>query len=218
MTDDVAATRRAYDDGVERYVEGIGTEIGRATETPFDQGFLTRFAEHVAHHELPLVADLGCGPGRAAAFVAAAARVEVLGLDVSLGSLRAGRAAHPGIPFAQGELARLPLRTATLGGVVSWYSIIHTPPAGLARICDELVRVLAPGGSALIGFQAGGGESVRRKMTSYRHAPDEVALRLEAAGLEVVERAVRPAELDHETTPQAFTWARRAPVGSGTTR
>ena len=42
-------------------------------------------------------------------------------------------------------------------GVLLWYSIIHTPPAGQARIFAEAARVLRPGWPPLVGFQSGEG-------------------------------------------------------------
>lgn len=211
MTDDVAATRRAYDDGAGRYVEGIGTAIGPATETAHDQAVLSAFADAVAPVGR-VVADLGCGPGRAAAFLRAShRRLEVVGVDLALALLRAGQQAHPSVPFVQGVLAALPLRTASLGGVVSWYSIIHTSPIGLASVAGELARVVVPGGSALVAFQAAGGEALEREAPTFRHAPDAVVDALAATGrLVVVERTVRPPELAHETAPQAFLLVRRA--------
>ena len=222
MTDDVAATRRSYDEGADRYVAGIGTAIGPATETADDQAVLVRFGERVAELAVARVADVGCGPGRAGVYVRdSCPDLEVVGVDLSLGLLREGRRAHPTMAFAQGVLASLPLRSASVGGVVAWYSIIHTAPDGLATIAGELARALVPGGCALVAFQAGGGEAVSGATARYLHDPDDVVRRLDAAGLRLEERTVRNAELAHEASPQAFILARRASsssAASGTTR
>ena len=213
--------RRFYDEGAARYVEGIGTTIGPPAETEADAALLARFVRLVAEHPVARVVDVGCGPGRAAAFVYdAGAGIEVLGVDLSLGLLREGRRAHPSVPFAQGSLAALPLRTASVGGVVAWYSIIHTAPDGLASIARELARVATAGGHVLVAFQAGDGRALDRPAPTYRHDPAAVVDALAAAGIDVVDRIERPAELAHESTPQAFILARRAsPSGaSGTTR
>ena len=220
MRDDLAATRRSYDEGAVRYVEGIGTTIGPATETSHDQACLSRFGVAVRDAAgVRRIGDVGCGPGRAAAFLRdLGAGLDVVGVDLSLELLRAGRRAHPDVPVAQGALASLPVRSSSLGGVVSWYSIIHSPPDGLAAIAVELARVLVPGGFVLVAFQAGEGEALDRAAPTFRHAPDAVTAALRQAGLDVVERTVRPAELEHETAPQAFMRARRRSVGSGTKR
>lgn len=46
----------------------------------------------------------------------------------------------------------LPVADASLGGILAWYSLIHTPPAELPAALVEFARAVAPGGSLLIGF------------------------------------------------------------------
>ena len=116
--------------------------------------------------------------------------------------------------------AFVPVPDGSLAGAVCWYSIIHTPAEHLGTVGAELLRALAPGAHLLVAFQAGNGERVHRSevhgrpvsLTSYRHAPDEVAGCLAGAGLQVLARAVREAESAHESTPQAFILARSPTV------
>jgi SAM-dependent methyltransferase len=212
--DDVAAVRTAYDATADLYTDVIGVDLGPATEAPLDLAVLRAFVESVPASGR--VADLGCGPGRVAAFLRRAGLAGVVGFDLSSAMVAAARAAHPDIPFDVARLDELPLDDAALAGAVCWYSIIHTPPDGLAAIAAELARVLQPGGELLVAFQAGGGEAVHRSeidgravsLTSHRHAPDTVDAALAAAGLTVYGRVVREAELAFESTPQAFLLAR----------
>ncbi len=213
--DHVAAARAVYDASAERYVEFVGTEISAATEATVDRSMLTAFVDLVRTAPSTRVADVGCGPGRAAAFLAAHG-LDVVGLDVSVAMLSAARLAHPELSFATGRLDDLPIDDGSLGGVVSWYSAIHTPPERLGAAFTELKRVLSAGGYLLLAFQAGSGEPVHRdnahgtglSLTSFRHSLSDVTRRLEIAGFEVHATALREAELDHETTPQAFVIAR----------
>ena len=210
----VVTTRAAYDATADTYAELVGTTVTPAIETPLDRALLAAFVELVGHSAEP-VGDLGCGTGRVAALLAGSG-LDVIGVDLSPAMLTVAREAHPGIRFEEGQLTELPLADASLGAAVCWYSIIHTPPHELAPVFVELVRTLAPGAHVLIAFQAGGGESVHRaeaygravSLTSYRHRPDDVASELTAAGLSVVARAVREPELAHESSPQAFLFAR----------
>jgi len=211
----VAAARAVYDASADRYVEFVGTEISSATEAPVDRALLGAFVDLVRDGTSRRVVDVGCGPGRAAAFLARH-DLDVLGLDVSPAMLDAARIAHPGIRFEEGRLSDLPIEDASLAGVVCWYSIIHTPPEHLGAVFTEVERVLGPGGYLLLGFQAGSGEPVHRTeahgtpfaLTSFRHSPSDVTDRVENAGLEVRATALREPELDHEVTPQAFVIAR----------
>lgn len=214
----MAAARAVYDAASDRYVQFVGTEISPTTEAPDDISLLASFAEVLAAEDQGRVADIGCGPGRAAAFLAARG-LEVVGLDVSPAMVAAARAAHPGIPFVEGQLDDLPLGDRSLAGAVCWYSIIYTPPDQLDAAFTELARVLRAGGHLLVAFHAGAGEphpsaaahGTALPLTSYRHDPSDVTRRLSAAGLEVRTTAVREPEpeLEHESTPQAFLLARR---------
>jgi SAM-dependent methyltransferase len=201
------------------YAQLVGTELTTAFEGPVDRAFLAAFVEFVGMTAGP-VADVGCGPGRVAAFLAAHG-LDVVGVDVSQAMLTVARHAHPGIRFEEGQLTALPFLDGSLGGAVCWYSIIHTPSEHLDEVCAELERVLNGDGHLLLAFQAGEGECVHRadaygtgiSLTNYRHSPDEVARSLIAAGLQVHARAMREPELDHESTPQAFILARSIAPG-----
>jgi len=214
--DHVAPVRAVYDAAAERYLEFVGTELSAATEGPIDRSLLSAFVELIAARPSARVADVGCGPGRVAAFLARHG-LDVVGVDVSTALLARARVAHPAIAFEEGRLEDLPIADASLAGAVCWYSIIHTPPAGLDAVFAELCRVLEPGGHLLLAFQAGSGDAVRRAdahgtglpLTSYRHGVAEVARRLQPVGFDVRATAERAPELDHETTRQAFVFARR---------
>lgn len=213
--DHVAEARAVYEASAEMYVEFVGTEISAATEAAVDRSLLRAFVELVNAGTSKRVADVGCGPGRAAAFLARH-DLEVVGLDPSPAMLAVARVAYPEITFEEGQLDSLPLPTAALAGVVCWYSIIYTPANSLGDAFAELARVLVPGGHLLLAFQAGGGESVLRTdahgtglpLTSIRHDLGDVTDRLEVAGLSVRTTTLREPEFDHETTPQAFVIAR----------
>ncbi len=216
MTDPghVSTARAFYDATAEVYRQLVGTELTPDFEGPIDRALLAAFIELVKTPRTGPVADVGCGPGRVAAFLAAHG-IDVIGVDISKAMLAVARDAHPDISFVEGRLTGLPFPDGYLAGAVCWYSIIYTPAERLDDVCAELHRVLAPESNLLVAFQAGDGESVHRAdaygtglpLTSYRHSPDEVARQLTAAGLRVHARAVRETEFDHESTPQAFILA-----------
>ena len=214
--DHVTSARAVFDASAKHYVDFVGNEISAATEGPLDRAVLMAFVEMVRAGAGTRVADVGCGPGRVAAYLAAH-DLDVVGLDVSPVMLSAARHAHPGIRFEEGALDRLPLLDASLVGIVCWYSIIYTPPERLDDVFAELRRVLDSDGLLLVAFQAGEGEAVHRPnaqgttlpLTSFRHGLDDVARRMETAGLACVATAQRAPALAHESTPQAFVIARR---------
>jgi len=220
MTDDpgLATTRASYDATAALYARSVGTEISVSIEAALDRSLLEDLASLFCHGGR--VADLGCGPGRVAAFLAAKG-VEVVGIDLSLGMLEMARRAHPDLRFAVGDLGALPVADHSLDGAVCWYSIIHTEPHRLDTVFNELARVLIAEGHVLLAFQAGRGERLHRTdvqgtpvaLTNHLHDPDDVARRLTNAGFEVRSCAVREPELVHESTAQAFVLAQRQSTG-----
>ena len=211
--DHVATARDVYDRAARTYVEFVGTDISSATECPMDRSLLVAFIELIKSQAISRVADVGCGPGRVAAFMADHG-LDVIGVDVSQAMLAFASTAHPHIEFEEGQLDALPIESGVLAGAVCWYSIIYTPPDRLVQSFDELARVLMPGGYLLLAFQAEG-EPVHREdafgtqlpLTSYRHSVKEVADRLEDTGFRISTTVLRAPELEHETTSQGFVIA-----------
>lgn len=124
----------------------------------------------------------------------------VEGTDLSPGMVSTARRDHPDLVFTVGSLNDLPYGDDEFAGIMLWYSIIHTPPAGLPRVFAELTRVLRPAGYVLVGFQSGEGTrevawACERGIRLDRHlyTADQVASQLEAAGLREVARLVRRA-------------------------
>jgi ubiquinone/menaquinone biosynthesis C-methylase UbiE len=214
--DHVSSARAVYDESAARYVEFVGTELSSMTEGPIDRSLLLAFVEFVGTRRGAKVADVGCGPGRVAAFLAAQG-LDAFGVDVSRAMLVEARLAHPDLVFKEGRLDDLPIDAASLAGAVGWYSIIYTPPDRLDDAFNEFMRVLKPGAHLLVAFQAGDGEAVHRTdahetslpLISYRHGLQDLTRRLDQAGFEVHATTQRSPELEHETTNQAFVMARR---------
>ncbi|MRH86422.1 methyltransferase domain-containing protein [Nocardia sp. SYP-A9097] len=208
--DDVRVTRESYDEIAELYTTTFGQPI---EENPFDRAMLDVFAAGVHGTESGLVADLGCGPGRAARYLDSLG-LNVFGLDLSAEMISRARATAPHLRFEVGSMEKLDLADASLAGIVAWYSIIHTPPHRIPAVLGEFARVLRPGGHALFAFQAsdesrGIQEHDHKVAPSYRWAPDTLAATLEELGFIVTARMSRTA-LPDERTPQGCLLAVRS--------
>ncbi len=141
--------RESYDSAAQAYAEHLATELDHK---PLDRHLLNRFAESMRGRGL--VADLGCGPGHVAAYLHGQG-VEILGLDFSPGMVHVASRLNPGIEFRIGDMLRTDLPDSTLAGVVAFYSIVHLSPSDLDPVFQEMRRILAPGGLALLAFHIG---------------------------------------------------------------
>lgn len=204
--------RAAYDVVADDYAALLP---GLDAETGLDVAMLDDFADRCAGARLGPVLDAGCGTGRVAAHLASRG-LDVVGVDASPRMVDNARRAHPHVRFDVGELEGLPFDDATAGGVLAWYSLIHTAPGRLREVVGELARVSAPGSWLLTAFQSGTGQRVDRAnayghavaMTAYRHDPRYVVDVLTAGGFDVHVELHRSAE-GPETTPQSIVLARR---------
>ncbi|WNI20816.1 class I SAM-dependent methyltransferase [Streptomyces sp. ITFR-16] len=203
--DALHTTRDAYDAAASTYAELFRDSL---RDRPLDRAMLDAFAEVVGAGGNGRVADVGCGPGHVTEYLDGLGRgLTVCGIDASPAMIELARRACPGLRFEVGSMAALDLADGALGGVLSRWSVIHTPPEELPPVLAEFHRVLAPGGHLLIGFSATDGAAHPTQAfdhavaVAYRWWPDHLAELLRAAGLTETARLVREPE---PTDPRPF--------------
>ena len=206
------ATRAAYDQVAADYAELLRDNLA---SSPVDRALLGVFAELVLADGGGPVLEVGCGPGRITAHLAALG-LQIRGADLSPGMIAVAQRDHPHVVFEVDDLTR-PATTATeLAGVVAWYSLIHTPPAQLGRTLERWAGALRPGGHLLLAFQVGDDEPVtiteayghRIDLVAYRLSPETMATRLTDAGLDIRLTTIRE-PTGRERTQQAYLLVRR---------
>jgi ubiquinone/menaquinone biosynthesis C-methylase UbiE len=139
----------SYDRVAADYTANIADELAGK---PLDRALLQAFAEQLG--TLDPVADLGCGPGHVAAFLARSG-VRVEGFDLSQGMIAQAHQRYPTLTFRQGDMRSLAVADATFGGITAFYSIIHLNEDELVPTFQEWWRVLRPSGSVLVAFHIG---------------------------------------------------------------
>jgi SAM-dependent methyltransferase len=193
----LSAIRESYDTVAAAYARRVG---GPAGLDPVSRAMLTAFAELV--RPLGPVADLGCGPGKVTAHLAALG-VPVFGVDLSPRMVDLARAAHPELRFRVGSMSALDIGGGELGGILAYYATHHTPPGHLPAVFAEFHRVLAPGGLLMLAGHVGDGERLSPTRAYGDHPvsyewfllpPDRIAALLEQAGLAVTTRMVQEPE------------------------
>lgn len=90
--------------------------------------------------------DLACGTGDIA-FAIAAQGARVTGLDITQRMLELASRKSAAARFLAGDMASLPIRTASIDLVTTGYGLRNVPD--LAGAVDEIARVLRPGGRLL---------------------------------------------------------------------
>ncbi|MEU9097480.1 class I SAM-dependent methyltransferase [Streptomyces sp. NPDC048361] len=213
--DSLAATREAYDDAADTYALLFRDSL---RDSPLDRAMLGVFAEAVRAGGGGRVADLGCGPGHVTDHLTALG-LDAFGVDASPAMVDLAQQAYPGLQFTVGTMSALDSADGALAGVLSRWSVIHTPPPELPSISGEFARVLAPGGHLLIGFSAGDSASEPTQVfdhavaPAYRWWPDHLAALLRASGLAEVARMVRePQPTDRRQFKEVHLLARKAGV------
>lgn len=203
--------RTSYDAVGADYASRIAGELDGK---PFDRERLCDFADRL--RGAGTVADLGCGPGHVAAFLADRG-LDVVGIDLSPGMIAQARALHPALRFRVGDLTRLDLPDGALAGAVAFYSLIHVPRSELAAALREVRRALTPGGLLLAAVHIGDetlhldewwGHPVSVDFTFF--TTRELTCALEAAGFAIVdarERDPYAPEVEHQSR-RAYVLAR----------
>lgn len=173
----------AYSSRAEEYAELLGSMDAVADA---DRRLVEVWAQST---EGPL-ADVGCGPAHWTAHLADRGH-DILGIEPVPEFVAYAHRTSSHIRVEQGSFATLP--TAAFEGILSWYSLIHTPPEDMHALLSNAHRALRPDGSLLLGFFAG------ERVEPFAHdvAPawywpvSELELLLTTAGFTVINRGTR---------------------------
>ncbi|MEU9042435.1 MULTISPECIES: class I SAM-dependent methyltransferase [unclassified Kitasatospora] len=209
MGADRARVRGSYDTVAAEYLERVGGELAYKA---VDRALLGVVLEEAAGG---VVADLGCGPGHVAGWLAGHG-AEVVGVDLSPRMVELARREQPKAAFRTGDLLALPAADGEFAAAVALYSVIHLEPDELAPAFAEMRRVLRPGGVLLVSFHLGA--EVRRMEEWWGHPVDvdfhfletgTVADRLAGAGFTVEARMERDGLPEEAPTRRGYLLARR---------
>ena len=146
-------TRRAYNIAAQTYHELFHNEMN---EKAYDRNLLDSFAGRFGRGAL--LCDAGCGPSAHIGGYLADKGLKVIGIDISDRCVEMAKTFNPKMQFKREDIIKLSFAPDTFDGIVSYYSIIHTPKRSVGRIFEEFHRVLRPGGCLLVAVKAGSDE------------------------------------------------------------
>ncbi|GIJ43651.1 hypothetical protein Val02_05370 [Virgisporangium aliadipatigenens] len=197
---DPETVQRAYSSVAGLYIDLFGT---RERTHPDDLAFIGR---HLKDCPGPVL-DLGCGPGHLTAYLRSLG-VDASGIDLVPEFVAHARAAHPDGHYRIGSMTRLDAAGGSVAGILAWFSLIHLPPDEIDDVLAEFRRVLAPGGSLVVGMFDGDEVAAfeHKVVTAYRWSPAALSQRLSHAGFAEVDRLHRPSDGTHR--PYAAVAAR----------
>jgi len=196
----VARVREAYAARAAEYVSLFGG-IEAAAEQ--DREYVLAWARGVSGR----VIDVGCGPGQWTGYLHEHG-VDVVGVDPVSEFIEVARELHPGVDYRIGHADELGVEDAGLGGVLAWFSLIHTDPEEIGALLTEFARCTRPGGGLLIGFFEGAELAPfdHAVTTAYRWPVSLLSSRLERAGFVVNDVQTRT---DPGVRPQGAIIAQR---------
>jgi len=191
--------RAAYGARADEYIRLLGSV---SALSPLDAARIHRWSVGVSGRIL----DAGSGPGHWTAYLDAAGS-DVEGLDLTPAFVEHARDTYPHVAYREGSILELPHETASLGGVLAWYSLIHLDPDEVSAGLAEFSRVLVPGGSLLLGFFEGADEEFAHAVTTARFwSIDAMTRILDDVAFDVIDAETRQ---DPGARPHASIVARQ---------
>ena len=184
MVDDSGSDRRIRDGYAARaaeYTQLFG-DIGQMDEV--DRERIGGWADAVDGRIL----DAGCGPGHWTAFLAERG-IDAEGIDLVPEFVAGACARFPHVLYRVVSLMDVGVASGSLGGVLAWYSLIHSTQPQVRAALMEFARALRPGGGLLIGFFEGPVFEAfdHAVTTAYRWPVDALSDLLRHAGFIVIE-------------------------------
>ncbi len=151
---------------------------------------LDNFANHFDSQSV--ICDVGCGPRHITRYLFDK-RLNVFGIDLSERCIEIARRENPKMRFQVMNMAGLDMADESIDGIVSFFSIIHTPKRLLHVLFHEFHRVLKKGGKILIVVKKVGTEGYVHELEGFKtllyftsFTEEEVKSSLQTGGFELI--------------------------------
>jgi len=143
-------TRIAYNACAQKYHDLFKDELEIKS---CDRRILDEFADYFK--EKQIVYDMGCGPSGQIGYYVHSKGIKVIGVDICDKCVEVARNYHPSMKFERRDITNLSLKDRSIDGIISYYSIIHTPKKYVDKIFREFRSVLKKRGKLLITVKEG---------------------------------------------------------------
>lgn len=146
----------------ERYYELFKDEMKKKE---YDRVLLDKFASNFDSKSI--ICDVGCGPGHITRYLFDKG-LNVFGIDISERCIEIARKENPKMRFQVMDMTRLDIADESIDGIVSFYSIIHTPKRLINILFGEFNRVLRKDGEILIVVKKGSTEGYVDELVGFK--------------------------------------------------
>lgn len=147
--------KEAYNDIADKYLDLFHNEL---ESKEYDRNILDFFAGHFKPGAL--LCDAGCGPSGHIGKYLYDNGMRVVGVDISDRCIEIAKKTNPGLEYICNDIAGTSFPDSHFDGIVSYYSIIHTPKKLVPVIFKEFYRILRPGGYLLVTVKEGSEEGL----------------------------------------------------------
>lgn len=155
-------TRQSFNLVAEKYYESFRDEM---KQKEYDRVLLDRFACYFDPESV--LCDVGCGPGHITRYLFDKG-LNVFGIDVSERCIEIALRENLGMSFQTMDMAELDIADESIDGIMSFYSIIHTPKKFMNVLFTEFNRVLNMNGKILVVVKKGDTEGYVDELEGFK--------------------------------------------------
>jgi len=155
-------TRKSFNLAAEKYYERFKDEM---KQKEYDRVLLDKFASNFDSKSI--ICDMGCGPGHITRYLFDKG-LNVFGIDISERCIQIARRENPKMRFQVMDMARLDIADESIDGIISFYSIIHTPKRLIHTLFHEFNRVLKKDGKILVVVKKGSTEGYVDELEGFK--------------------------------------------------
>ena len=148
-------TRMTYNVCAHKYHDLFNDELA---QKEFDRNILNNFAKYFQSNSL--IYDMGCGPSGHIGYFIHNKGFKVIGVDICDQCIELAKNFHPTMKFLRMDMSNLDIKSFSADGIISYYSIIHTPKKYVDIIFSEYRRILKKRGKLLLTVKEGSSEGI----------------------------------------------------------
>ncbi len=148
-------TIEAYEKTAKKYHDNFKDEM---SQKEYDRFILDKYSKLLKKEGL--ICDAGCGPSGHIGKYLFDKGHKIIGIDISSNCIEIAQGYQSEIEFKVMDMMNTEFKADKFDGIISFYSIIHTPKKEVTKIIEEFNRILRSDGKLLIVVKKGEDEGI----------------------------------------------------------